>query len=170
MMSKMTVICANFFAKSILFSPRQLPVRAEAAQLMPRGIMNIKVMQLTMTTSVASQVTPRSPEKIVRISKIHHSQQSINMFGIPILRQTLISLKTLMSQNLTICLKSGSSLQCFQYLIVISQIIMLRIQVMFVAMAAPFSLPSIFTMNNQHQRKCKIVVKSWVQTGMSVLY
>lgn len=146
MTSKMTAMLANFLARSILPSPKQLPVRAEAAQLIPSGIMKINVIILTITTSVASYVTPRSPEKIVRISKIHHSQQSISMFGIPILRQTLTSLKTLMSQNLIMCFKSSSS-QYFLQRITISAITMFRIQVMFVAIAAPFSLPSYTLMN-----------------------
>jgi hypothetical protein len=48
--------------------------------------MKIKVTKLMMTTSAASAITPRYPEKMASSSKAHHSKQSIIAPGMPIRR------------------------------------------------------------------------------------
>jgi len=48
--------------------------------------MKINEIRLIMTTSAASYSTPKRPVNIARSSKIHHSQQSISIPGIPIFK------------------------------------------------------------------------------------
>ena len=72
-----------FFPSDILPEAVKKPVKAEAANEQPRGIMNTKETIFTMITSAASDSTLMSPAKIARISNNHHSKQSIKAPGKP---------------------------------------------------------------------------------------
>ena len=78
-----TVSLVYFFAYLILPEAQKNPVKAEAAKLQPKGIINKNETIVTMMTSAAKASTLISPAKIANISKSHHSKQTIKAAGRP---------------------------------------------------------------------------------------
>ena len=64
-----------------LLAPISLPMIAQDASDIPKGIMKAYASTLKVITYVAYSLTPITPAKMVKISKAHHSAHSTTVTG-----------------------------------------------------------------------------------------
>lgn len=74
------------FARGTLLAPMQLPTRVIVAYWTPSGTIQGIVFKDATSTWDACSGTPNVPERTTRISKAHHSAQTITVEGSEISR------------------------------------------------------------------------------------